>query len=95
MGYYVAQAPVTSPGDLLHIESTNQTLRIVDWFESLSGLELPAETSEGGPQISYDYDSGQVAIVSGGYLFTVKIWDDNQPPVAQGGQLRNARQCRC
>ena len=41
--------PMTSPGDLLHIESTNQTLRIVDWFESLSGVELPAETSDDRP----------------------------------------------
>jgi hypothetical protein len=84
VGYLVGQAGEPSSGDLLHIESTNQTLRIVDWFESLSGLDLPAETSAWGPEITYDYNSGQVAIISGGYLFTAKIWDDNQPPVAQG-----------
>jgi hypothetical protein len=84
VGYYVGRSNPPADGDLLHIESTNQTLRIVDWFESLSGLDLPAETSVWGPEITYDYDSGQVAIISGGYLFTAKIWDDNQPPVAQG-----------
>ncbi|NLX55182.1 MAG: cadherin-like domain-containing protein [Planctomycetaceae bacterium] len=73
VGYHVAQAPLAAPGDLLHIESTNSTVRIVDWFESISGLELPPDTADGGPRISYDYDSGQVAIVSGGYLFTAKV----------------------
>lgn len=35
-----------------------------------------------GPEVVYDDDSGQIAIISGKHLFTVKIWDDNQPPVA-------------
>ena len=84
VGYLVGQAGEPSSGDLLHIESTNQTLRIVDWFKSLSGLDVPAETSVWGPEVTFDYGSGQVAIISGGYLFTAKIRDANHPPVAQG-----------
>ncbi len=84
VGYLVGQAGEPSSGDLLHIESTNQTLRIVDWFKSLSGLDVPAETSAWGPEVTFDYGSGQVAIISGGYLFTAKIRDANHPPVAQG-----------
>ena len=76
VGYLVGQAGVLPTGDLLHIESTNQTMHIVDWFESLSnGQDLPGETSEWGPEIAYDHDSGQVAIISGGYLFTAMIRD--------------------
>ena len=41
VGYHVGQANPTSLGDWLHIESTNTTVRIVDWFESLSGVEPP------------------------------------------------------
>lgn len=81
VGYHVGQSAEAATGDLLHIESTNQTLRIVDWFESLSGMELPGETSNWGPEIAYDADTGQVAIISGGYLFTAKVYDV-VPPVA-------------
>ncbi|MHB0956190.1 MAG: Ig-like domain-containing protein [Pirellulaceae bacterium] len=83
VGYQVGRSNPASAGDLLHIESTNQTLRIEQWFESLSGLDVPAETSEWGPEIAYNYATGHVAIISGGYLYTAKIWDDNLPPVGQ------------
>jgi hypothetical protein len=82
VGYLVGKAGVASSGDLLHIESTNQTMRVVDWFQSLSGQSLAGETSDWGPEISYDYGSGQVAIISGGYLFVAKIQDTTQIPVA-------------
>ena len=42
----------------------------------ISGVDVPAETSQDGPEIAFDYDSGQVAIITGGYLFTVKITDN-------------------
>ena len=67
----------------MHIESSNQTVQIVDWFESISGADIPAETSQDGPEIAFDYDSGQVAIITGGYLLTVKITDNLLPPVAR------------
>ena len=81
VGYLVGRSNPSTEGDLLHIQSTNQTLHIVDWFESLSGQSLPAETSVWGPEIAYDAASGRVAIISGGYLFTANI--NNHPPVAQ------------
>jgi hypothetical protein len=80
VGYLVGRSNPPTQGDLLHIRSTNDTLKIVDWFESLSGQEIPAETSDWGPEITYDADTGRVAIISGGYLFTTII--ENQAPVA-------------
>ncbi len=82
VGYLVGRSNPTSAGDLVHITSTNQTQKIVDWFKAYSNVTIPAETSEWGPEVAYDYDSGHIAIISGGHLFTVKIWDDNLPPVA-------------
>ena len=82
VGYLVGKSEAPGTGDLLHIESTNQTVQIVDWFESFSGVDIPAGTSSDGPEIAFDYDSGQVAIITGGYLLTVKITDNLLPPVA-------------
>ncbi len=80
VGYLVGRSNPAEQGDLLHIRSTNQTLRIVDWFESLSGQSVPGETSLWGPEIAYDADTGRVAIISGGHLFTAII--TNEAPVA-------------
>ena len=91
VGYLVGQAGEAASGDLLHIESTNQTVPVVDWFESLSGQDLPAETSEWGPEITYDSASGQVAIISGGYLFIAKIYDV-EATCGAGRRVHDARE---
>ena len=79
VGYYVADGAESSPGDLLYMEHTGETLPIVDWFQSFSGVELDPQSSTYGPDIAYDADAGVMAIVSGSHAFLVKI---NQPPVA-------------
>lgn len=86
VGYHVGQANPTGQGDWLHMESTNTTVRIVDWFESLSGLNIPSEASLRGPRIAYDAATGQVAIVSGGHLFVAKINEPNVAPTAVADQ---------
>jgi hypothetical protein len=86
VGYHVGQANPTAQGDWLHIESTNSTIRIVDWFESLSGLDIPSEASLRGPRITYNAPTGQIAIVSGGHLFVAKIIEPNVAPSAVADQ---------
>lgn len=82
VGYLVGRSVPAEGGDLIHLVSTNETQKIVDWFEAYSGVTIPAETSEWGPEVAYDDASGNIVIISGGHLFAVKIWDDNLPPVA-------------
>lgn len=85
VGYLVGQSEPTSPtpaGDLIHNLATNETEKIVDWFERYSAVSVPAETSGWGPEVVYDDGTGTLAIISGGHLFAVKIQEDNLPPVA-------------
>jgi hypothetical protein len=85
VGYHVAVSNSTETGDLLHIEGTNQTVKIADWFNSFMAPEdpkIPSVTSKSGPEIAFDYESGQIAVIAGGYLLTVKITDNLLPPVA-------------
>jgi len=90
VGYYVGAANPPSLGDILHIRSTNETVQVVDWFESLSGQSLPPQSSTWGPEIAYDYDTGTVAIISGGYLYLAQIWDSNQAPVSAADTYNTA-----
>ncbi len=77
IGYYVAVGESIDPGDLLHIEQTNETVRIEEWFEAISGQDLAALESFWGPELAYDYVNGVVAIVSGSHALVVKI--NNEP----------------